>query len=975
MRQEVANFVAHWLPIVTTDATPFPDLIGGRYRIVSRLGVGGMGIVYKAFDEQLNRAVAVKALEDRRLFRPGGSGRLREEALAAASLDHPYICKVYEFVETATEAFIIMEFVEGETLSSMLKRGPLPVAQTLQIGREIAEGLSDAHTNGLVHRDVKPSNVMVTANGHVKLLDFGVAVEDVESAPTDQTRSVTPHLTTHAGTPLYMAPEQAAGQPVTARADLFSLGVVLYECLTGNLPFTGTSTFDYVRNMMQSAPRRLDRIAPEAPADLVELIERCLEKSPAARPASAEAVVSELRRLADGLASGHSSVSTARQARSGRRWNVIAAVAVLAVAGGLLIDWPGRTTGSPVRQLRPFVTSASQEYGSRISPDGQWISYIATSGGSSRVMVQRVDGGEPRPLTLGQGTPVTQLWSPDGSRIACVVRLGGDWVLQVYPAFFGGAPLSTVSLGPNFTQARLLRWIDQTLYLQINAPDVSLRRITADAADETDLTNLSASWTIDGTLRSVDVGPDGASAAFVQAVAGQEDLWMANLDGTSARALTSDAFFERFPLWNGRGDRLMFQSNRGGQIDLWEMDPRSGAATQLTSGEMEKVAESTSVDGSLISFQQLSHDAKLWLWGAGDDAGEQLTQDALSDYSPVVAGDGRQLAFQRGQPIPSRGFTNIDAKLFLAPFDGRVITSEPLAIADGFAPALSPDGSHVAFLQLGSVEGRATLRIHNLVSGATVTVAPSAPLPVSSRVPVDWASNTFAWTSSANGLYFVDQPTLTAESSIRLFQPNVPGVTEPGPAVVTSRTLDESFRDLYVSPQSGELAYLSAARDRVGLHVLNPAAGGQRLLASWNGPFTGVFGRGWWEDRLVIVRRVALHEDVTADIEVLVVDARTGAVTTAGRITNAFIATAKLHAARRALFVTRIENGVHNLHELDLTTGSLRALTRNTLPGVTFSGFHPAGAGSLVGTREERRQDIWLIQESGTTRPGNSADR
>src|SRR5262245_40780750 len=250
-----------------------PAIIGGRYRIVSRLGVGGMGIVYKATDSQLNRAVAIKAVEERRLL-AGGTSRLRAEALAAAPLDHPYICKIYVLVETPSETFIVMEYLEGETLASMLKRGPLPLLQALLLGREIAEGLANAHARGLVHRDVKPANVMVTSHGHVKLLDFGIAGADVESSPKDVTRTLSTQLTIHAGTPQYMAPEQVSGERVTTRADLFSLGVVLYGCLTGRLPFSGTTTFDYVRHVLQSAPRRLDKIAPETPSDLVDLIDR-----------------------------------------------------------------------------------------------------------------------------------------------------------------------------------------------------------------------------------------------------------------------------------------------------------------------------------------------------------------------------------------------------------------------------------------------------------------------------------------------------------------------------------------------------------------------------------------------------------------------------------------------------------------------------------------------------------------------------
>jgi serine/threonine protein kinase len=341
---------------------PLPDLIGGRYRIVSRLGVGGMGVVYKATDIQLKRSVAIKALEERRLHIPGAATRLKNEALAAASLDHPYICKVYELLETATDTFIVMEYIEGETLSSILKRGVLPLLQTLQLGREIAEGLANAHARGLVHRDVKPSNVMVTTHGHVKLLDFGVAGLDVESMPRDETRTLTPMLTVHAGTPQYMAPEQAAGQPITTRADLFSLGVVLYECLTAQLPFSGSTTFDYVRHVMQSPPRRLDRVAPDTPADLVDLVDRLLEKTPADRLESAEAVVTRLQQLQDTLTSPTGDIRTARQARVGGAGNSsrLRAIAVAVIASTWRFIWPSASEDVP-GQLRPFVTTSAIE--------------------------------------------------------------------------------------------------------------------------------------------------------------------------------------------------------------------------------------------------------------------------------------------------------------------------------------------------------------------------------------------------------------------------------------------------------------------------------------------------------------------------------------------------------------------------------------------------------------------------------------
>ena len=962
---------------MTEDATPSSrppgDLVGGRYRIVSRLGVGGMGVVYKAIDTRLNRHVAVKALEDRRLLLPGSSSRLRTEALAAASLDHPYICKVYELVETGVETFIVMEFVEGETLASMLRRGAVPLQQTLQIGREIAEGLAEAHAHGIVHRDVKPANVMLTTSGHVKLLDFGVAGLDVASTSGSQTRTMTPEVTVHAGTPQYMAPEQAAGQAITARADVFSLGVLLYECLTGALPFSGATTFDYVRNMMQSAPRRLDRIAPETPADLVDLVERCLEKAPAERP-DAIGVVAELRRLAGALTSPEVSMPTVRQARAGRRWKLVAglAIAIAAITIGWRVVWPRRPDPTPVRQSRSFVTSPAAESASRISPDAEWVSFIATSGGASQVMVQRVDGGEPRPLTLGPGTPVSQTWSPDGRQLACLLRVQGEWVVQIYPAFFGGTPVQSVTVDSKLQQVELLRWIDRSLYFQVSdrGGRQSLQRLDVDGAPS--LSDITASWALDGDLRSVDVSPDGRTVAFVLSAGGRTDLWTAHLDGSSALALTNDAFFERDPRWNGRGDRVLFQSNRGGQIDLWEIDPRSRTAAQLTFGEMEEIPESTSADGSLISFQLLSQSARLWLWAGADPAGQQLTQDALSDYSPVVAASGGAIAFQRSQPTPSQGYALVDAKLFVAPFDGRAIGSAR-SIGNGFAAAFSADGAWIAFLEFVDATQKYTLRLRNLTSGATLAVSPGVPLPISSPEPVDWAANTFTWSATDSALFFVDQPAASEPSTIRRVEA---GESAAGPPLARSTSPEALLRDLYVAPDNRRLAYLSArAGEGVALQSLDLASGIAKPLARWDGPLTGVFGRGWLGESFVVVRRAALREDRSADIDVLLVDGASGRTVAAGTISQAFIATTRLDAATRTLYVTRVENGVHNLFEFSLATGSLKPLTRNTLAGVTFSGFHPLGSGSVVGTREERRQDIWLIQDTGTPRPGNPAGR
>ena len=950
---------------------PLPDLVGGRYRIVSRLGVGGMGVVYKALDQKLNRSVALKALEDRRWHRPGAAARLRTEALAAASLDHPYVCKVYELVETVTDTYIVMEFVEGETLAAMLKRGVLPLLRTLQFGQEIAEGLGTAHARGLVHRDVKPANVMVTPNGHVKLLDFGVAGADVASTPADTTRAHTPPLTLHGGTPHYMAPEHAAGQPVTARADFFSLGVLLYECLTGSLPFAGSTTFDYVRHVLQSAPKRLDRVAPETPAALVDLVERCLEKTPALRPESAEDIVSELQKIAGALTSPGVSVRTARQVRSSRRFRLVAgavlAVAVLAL--GWRLFWPKGLETPTTRILRPLVTSAARETGSRISPDGQWVSFVASEGSATRVLVQRIDGGEPRALSLGEGTPESTVWSPDGRQIACAMRTAGNWLLQTYPAFFGGAPLQSLPLPRDLSLVKLRRWVGRTMYVEVSGPKgVSLQRIDLD--DGKGLVGMSDTWKLPNRLEDVDVSPDGRSVAMVLTAGDTSDLFVAGIDGSSLRAVTSDAYFEREPIWNGAGDRIIFQSNRAGQADLWEIDPRSGALNQLTQGEMEKIAESTSPDGSMISLQRLSQDAKLWLWSPDAGAAQQLTHDALSDYSPVLSGNGKTIAFQRSQPTPSRGYTILDTKMVVASFDGRVNPSEARTIGDGYSASLSADGTWLAYLRPSNVPAKNALVVRNLHNSVSTSLSDNAALPIYTPSPVGWASPMTAWTHTGADLFFVDQAGGIAIRRYRATEPQ----SATAPPLVNTTVPGEWIRDLRLSPDDRELGFLSISKEGVIVRILNLASGAVREVGNLGAVATGGFLHGFLDGHLVLVRRLNLHENLTSDIEVLVSTGSSG-FKQVGVVMNVFVSSARLHPERRVIYMTRLADGAQNLTEFSLRTGATRTITQNTLPGVAYSGFEPVGADRLIGVRDERRQDIYLLQPPPASGPGAPARR
>ncbi|HQO27273.1 MAG TPA: serine/threonine-protein kinase, partial [Acidobacteriota bacterium] len=301
-----------------------------HYRIIEKLGEGGMGVVYKAEDTTLQRTVALKFLPPELTRDAEAKQRFLHEARAAARLDHPNICTVYEVGESDGQLFLAMACYEGMTLREKLKAGPLPWAEAAALAMQAAAGLSEAHLHGIVHRDIKPANLFLTSKGQLKLLDFGLAKLTGASVLTKSGSTM--------GTAAYMSPEQVAGRAAEAQSDLWSLGVVLYEMVSGRTPFAGDYAQAVMYGILNEAPVPLEKLGIAAPAALQEILTKCLTKRPEERYASAEELG---RALATCLGPEESAAALAslRSARVRRRWPASAAalVAVLAVAG--IVAW------------------------------------------------------------------------------------------------------------------------------------------------------------------------------------------------------------------------------------------------------------------------------------------------------------------------------------------------------------------------------------------------------------------------------------------------------------------------------------------------------------------------------------------------------------------------------------------------------------------------------------------------------------
>ena len=322
----------------------------------------------------------------------------------------------------------------------------------------------------------------------------------------------------------------------------------------------------------------------------------------------------------------------------------------------------------------------------------------------------------------------SQIWSPDGNQLAYVLRQGDSTFLQVVPAFFGGVPTQSIALQPAPNDVRLLRWIDRAIYAQAQSHQGrSLYRIDLNAGQ---ITNLTQTWTMAGTFRYFDVSPDGTQVAFTVLNGGQDDLWVARGDGTSAKRLTNDPFFDNYPLFSGNGSTVIFRSNRGGQIDLWRVDVATGRFDRLTSSPSDEEPESTTQDGKLVSFRQMTGDSNLFTWDPSRNVLTELTDGALSDLAPSVSADGSSVVFQRSRPSPVQANPLADSSLFRGVMDRGRFRSEPTALIDGHAPRLSPDGSRVAYLQKGPDRARASLFVKHLGSGETIQLSSTCPEPL-----------------------------------------------------------------------------------------------------------------------------------------------------------------------------------------------------------------------------------------------------
>jgi serine/threonine protein kinase len=687
----------------------------GSYKIISLLGVGGMGEVYLAEDTRLRRKAALKFLPPLFLADRERVRRFTREARAVSSLNHPNIITIYDIGETEEAPYIASEYVEGQTLRERLNAGPLAFKEAAAILEQAAAALSAAHQAGIIHRDIKPENIMLRPDGYVKVLDFGLA-KLLEPARVGLATASHPQETQAGlllGTTAYMSPEQALGETVDARADVWSLGVVFYEMVTGRRPFEGLTQAAAFNAIINQPPAPFADAAHDAPEGCQPLILRALEKERELRYQTAADLRSDLKRLQrEAQPANRAAQGVIASAAPAKPLKAPFKLLFAVCAAGLLAfgAWAylSRVPPAPPNNAGPdwaksstsqLTTQAGEESGVNLAPDGKSFLYASRASGNWDIYWQRAGGRNPSNLT--KDSPADDLhpaYSPDGGLIAFRSERSPRGIYVMEATSENARRVSDVGFNPSWSPDSKQLVVSMDYF---NAPVT--RSVIPSELWIIDLASGAKRLFFKGDAVQPAWSPQGRRIAYwgLQPGSGQRDLWTLPAQGGEPVAVTNDAFLDWNPVWSPDGKYLYFASNRGGSMNFWRVAIDEETGRTLAAPEAVVTPSSYSQhlsfsrDGKRLAYVQKNETLNLERV-AFDPAGGRvtgapvaITQGAKHLSSPHINADGQWLVFS------SQGEQQED--IWLMKSDGseqRQLTNDKF---NDRSPQWSPDGQRIAF--------------------------------------------------------------------------------------------------------------------------------------------------------------------------------------------------------------------------------------------------------------------------------------
>jgi len=707
----------------------------GPYEITTLLGAGGMGEVYRARDTRLERVVAIKVLPARLGSDAQRRQRFEREVRAISSLNHPNICTVHDVGSTDGVAYLVMECLDGETLATRLMRGGLPMIEVLKHGVEISDALDAAHHRGIVHRDLKPSNIFLTSHGEAKVLDFGLVKVGAEVGAEMPTVTEPATLTSPGatvGTIAYMSPEQARGEELDARSDIFSFGAVLYEMTTGRTAFPGKTTAIVFKAILDVTPPGIARANETPEVRLDEIIFKALEKDRDLRYQSAADLCADLRRLKRDTDSGRlraPATSIRGRIPSNRRWIFAAVTAgLLMIVVGAFTFWLSqRHTNQgkfPAMAITPFTSYPGAVTIPRFSPDGSQIAFLWDRGEAKGLDVYVKIIGEAVPLRLSSvsGDLDGVAWSPDGHRVA-VLRLGPAAGVFVVSALGGPERrLAEVRFpAPGGSGNDGLDWSPDGKWLAFADKNTagesfSIFLVSPETGERRQLTKPTSLHNDELPVFS----PDGSTLAFVRTTEFLSDIYVAPVQRGEPRKVTTRRAFIVGLDWFADGKQILFAAARdAGSFSLWRTALAGDTTEGLTQfGATQLSWPTVSRRGDRLAYVQDVEDANIWelklkspLQPTG--APMKLIASTRSESGAQYSADGKRTVFASDR--------SGSMEIWISDADG----SNPLQLTymkaiDTGTPNWSPDGRQIAFDSTAS--GISGVYVINADGGAPLSI-------------------------------------------------------------------------------------------------------------------------------------------------------------------------------------------------------------------------------------------------------------
>lgn len=738
-----------------------------RYEIVRKIGAGGMGEVFLATDTELERPVALKLLPE---IYSGDSARVSRfirEAKAASALNHPNIITIYETLNFEGSYLIATEFIEGETLRSRQRRKPLTLPEIVEVASQISAALSAAHSAGIIHRDIKPENIMLREDGLVKVLDFGLAKLAEKQEPSYTTTAPGSTVATDPGVVMgtlsYMSPEQLRStSDVDSRADIWSLGVVMYEAITGELPFKGGSTSDVIASILKTEPSHLSN---EYPVELDRIVAKTLRKERPERYQTVGDLTNDLKTFGRELENSWPNVVWTERPPSAvqdvpsrltenlkvQRFSYIHIFSILVVVAGIFGGawWyfgprgKATTVESPALKSTEIMSWSSspgeQVSTGTFSPDGKVIAFTSTKSGTRNVWIKQVATGEAIQVTRDNFNNRNPVWSPDGSELAYFSDRGDRYGIWRIPAF-GGTPtlITTVEEGGT----RLQSWSPKNL-IYFNSPvKVNLSALDLSTGQTTQVTHLDKA-------DELSISPNEELAAYIASGEDGQNIWVTPVKNQAPVPVTKGLKAIRKIVWHPDSKRIFYGARVDGLFQIFVTDIDGSPPRQVTSADRDNAVIAASADKILYGWAKEESD--IWAVDLVDPKEFTVAADIDAELWANSGATGNTITYQSVKNL-GQGDQIYNATIFTKDV-GSDNGASQLA-QNAFLPAWSPDGKHLAFMQL--VNDDYQIKTIDGAGGIPKQVTTRGAIPASfTQMPYNRSQkNDFSWSPDSQSIAY-----------------------------------------------------------------------------------------------------------------------------------------------------------------------------------------------------------------------------